>query len=83
MSTELFSNLEKENLTLKEEKLKLEEQLMLLQKSAETHADGTRRLHAKVETLQARLRTFPGGDQDVDDEDDGDTLDTDLESKSR
>ncbi|KAH9519644.1 hypothetical protein Btru_003234 [Bulinus truncatus] len=73
LDLDVFDNIEKENLTLRTEKLKYEEQIALLEKKASVYASENLSLIQKVEHLQAELRKYNSDIRDVADSDD--TLD--------
>ena len=77
--SELFDTLEQEALVLREEKLKLEEQVTLLEKSAVNSAQDRQQLHETVKSLRVQLRGMGAGDR----ESSIDTYDTELSSVSR
>jgi len=78
LTSELFDTLEQEALVLREEKLKLEEQVTLLEKSAVNSAQDRQQLHETVKSLRVQLRGMGAGDR----ESSIDTYDTELSSVS-
>ncbi|CAL1534031.1 unnamed protein product [Lymnaea stagnalis] len=78
LTTELLDTLERENLILKEEKLKYEEQITLLERAATTAASERQVLQTRVRELQTQVKRLigePGVEEDSDD-----TQDTDITS---
>ncbi|XP_059162173.1 thyroid receptor-interacting protein 11-like [Physella acuta] len=75
VASECLEVLEKENLLLRSEKLKCEEQITLLEKAANTLSSERQTLQLKVRDLQSKLKAYTEVGEDSDD-----TLDTDLSS---
>ncbi|BFZ07782.1 hypothetical protein BsWGS_10819 [Bradybaena similaris] len=75
ITAELFDSLERENLLLKEEKLKLEEHISLLEKAASTNAVERQTLLHRITYLKSQVHDMRGEpDIDSDDTDDLDNL---------
>ncbi|GFO35555.1 thyroid receptor-interacting protein 11 [Plakobranchus ocellatus] len=72
LTKELFASVEKENLVLQEEVLKLREQQVLLEKAASTASAQRAALQEKVTVLRGKLRTYTDDEEDTDDTHDAD-----------
>lgn len=78
LTKELFATLERENLTLQEEVLKLKEQQVLLEKAVSTASAQQNSLQQKNTSLRQKLSTFTG----IEEEDSDDTLDAEFSCDS-
>ncbi|KAK3801018.1 hypothetical protein RRG08_001262 [Elysia crispata] len=78
LTKEVFASMERENLMLQEEILKLKEQQVLLEKAASTASAQRAHIQEKNTALREKLRSFMGEDE----EDSQDTLDAEFSSES-